>query len=853
MNDNDYTEVEITIPKVLQVLLPRRNIAEIIDNASLDEMIFLVAPYGCGKTMAVLSWLKEYKEKAAWVSLSDKENSVASFWAYLSAAILRFSGRQDNIESILNDSHFAENPRVFFGKVLVQVSSTINDKVLIIDNFNFIQSSGLLREIRDIIGSMLGYWRVIIISRNELPSIFNDFILKRRLCLITLNELSFNLEEMNEYFLMNGLAVEWKDLVQIHKETDGWPAALNVILTVPHNGEIRYNDYAKAYVKDFFQVEVWRQISDETVKTFLMKTSILNELNPAVCHYVTGIEETHLILRNLYTNGIFISKLDKLDSFRYHRVFQDFLLAKLYHSSVDENALYMKVGWWLYERGESVPSLLYFFKAKDLYGINQAFKKVKPADMGMERYLDSTLCLTSLDIMDLKAYPEVAVRIALLHFLTNNISEVRRIYRIVLEWLEPGVLSIPPEEYIDLIWEAGWLRYVNPDEDILFDEKFNEWVNVMEYAPHLVASDRSRAAVLRLPSILRGVRDFSTVIERAEEYYKINNETGHSVVRDILGLFSMDLIEAEISYEREDFHKAEKIIKGIMPNIKREKLSELYFAGTVLLVKISRAVHDPNEIDKLTMRLKTLIETNEHLFLMPNFHAFELRTRLKNGISGMTETFEKENKPYLDKAYYYLIYRHITYVRALLSENKYSEANLFLGNLGLLCHQYKRNMDLIEINILFSIAEYGLKHESDAYHHLKMALDEGRKCGFIRIFSDDAVLLWPILSLLNKSDIDEYIQKIIISCKRTLARAGIKINSSKGLDPLTKKEIEILKLLAAGMSYKEIALYNHIKIGTVRTHIHSIYSKLNVDNKISAILLAQKNGIVENITLPLEY
>jgi len=848
MNNTEYSEFKIEAPSILQRVLHRHTISQIIDSASLDEIIYIVAPYGCGKTLSVISWLRKHNKKTAWLTLSKDDNSAVSFWAHLSASILRFAGKRDKVEDIMDDARFIRNPRMYLKEILMQISPGISDRILVIDNFKFIQNKGLLLEIRDLIYNMLKYWRIIIIGRNELPPIFNDFMLKKHLRLITLNELNFSLDEMKDYFIMNDLAVESKDLIQIRKDTDGWPAALNVILTVQHNGSIGFNNYARAYVKEFFKAEVWEQLSDETIKTFLLKTSVLDKLTPSICHYVAETEETDRVLRYLYANGIFITKLEEADSYCYHLVFKDFLLDKLKRSGINMNKLYLKSGWWLYDKNDSIPALLCFYRANNAHGINKAFKKIRPADLGMEKYLEATLCLTSLNIMDLEEYPSVAVRIALLHFITGNISEMQRIYEIVLEWIEPGVLSIPSEEYVDFNWEVGWLRYVNPDEDILFNSRFDEWVNTQEYAPHLMDNDRSRASALRLPSVLRGVRDYSVDIDRFEEYYKAN--TDNATVKDEADLFKMDLITAEILYEREDFNKAEKIIKKIMPQIEKVRFSELYFSCTELLVKISRAVHKPGEINALTTHLKTLIENNGHSFLIANFHAFELRNSLASGIPGFSEIFLSENNPYVDKPYYYLIYRHITYVRALLSEVRYREANLILGKLELLCRQYKRNMDLIEIDILYSIAEYGLDHTDSAYHHIKKALDRGRKSGFIRIFSDDAEALWPILCLIHKYEMDTYIKKIIISCKKTLAHSRIPSSNNNEYEALTKAEIGILKLLQIGMSNEEIMINNQVKIGTVKSQLHSIYSKLNVDGKAAAIIRAHKLGVIDISPLP---
>lgn len=389
------------------------------------------------------------------------------------------------------------------------------------------------------------------------------------------------------------------------------------------------------------------------------------------------------------------------------------------------------------------------------------------------------------------------------------------------------------------------MRYVDPDEDILFNSDFDNWVNVHEYAPHLLENDRARASTLRLPSIMSGVRDFSVDVDRALSFYAANNADRHSI-RYSAGLLVTDIIFAEICYERENFEQAEEVIKRIMPVIVSEKYTEFYFSCIVLLVKIVRAIHDSKEVEKLTARLKTQIHDNEHLFLLPNFHAFELRNHLADGMSEVIEEFEKKYKPHKDRPYYYMIYRNITYVRALISEKRYNEAAITLGNLEYMLHQYKRNFDLIEVSILRSVAEHGLGNETNAYCYLQAALDRGRQGGFIRIFSDDAALIWPILNLINKREIDEYIKKIVVSCKRALVRLGISTQADNNTHmPLTRAEQQILRLLPTNMSYQDIADARQVKISTVRTHMHAIYQKLGVNTRYSAVFTAEKLGLLQ--------
>lgn len=153
-------------------------------------------------------------------------------------------------------------------------------------------------------------------------------------------------------------------------------------MTAEHNGTVKFNDTAKAYVMSYLESEIWEYLS-VSHKKFLLKTSILDKLTPSICHYVAKIAEADHILRDLYVNGLFMSKPEERDSYSYHRVFRGFLLDKLKSSEIDVEALYINAGWWLYEKNESIPALLCFYQAKFLPGINKAFKKVKPVYMGL--------------------------------------------------------------------------------------------------------------------------------------------------------------------------------------------------------------------------------------------------------------------------------------------------------------------------------------------------------------------------------------------------------------------------------------------------------------------------------------
>ena len=70
-------------------------------------------------------------------------------------------------------------------------------------------------------------------------------------------------------------------------------------------------------------------------------------------------------------------------------------------------------------------------------------------------------------------------------------------------------------------------------------------------------------------------------------------------------------------------------------------------------------------------------------------------------------------------------------------------------------------------------------------------------------------------------------------------------DSSSSTEGLTRREVEILKLLGQGMTNKQIGSMLHISEKTVRNHVSNFYSKLKVADRLQAVLYAVRKGLIE--------
>ncbi|RRR52971.1 DNA-binding response regulator [Streptococcus suis] len=106
-----------------------------------------------------------------------------------------------------------------------------------------------------------------------------------------------------------------------------------------------------------------------------------------------------------------------------------------------------------------------------------------------------------------------------------------------------------------------------------------------------------------------------------------------------------------------------------------------------------------------------------------------------------------------------------------------------------------------------------------------------------------------------KADVDAYVlkERSIADLMRTIETvlAGRKEYSPELMDilftqsnPLTSQEVQVLGLVAEGLSNKEIASQLHLSDGTVRNYMTSILSKLGAENRTAAVKIAQEKGYI---------
>jgi LuxR family maltose regulon positive regulatory protein len=176
--------------------------------------------------------------------------------------------------------------------------------------------------------------------------------------------------------------------------------------------------------------------------------------------------------------------------------------------------------------------------------------------------------------------------------------------------------------------------------------------------------------------------------------------------------------------------------------------------------------------------------------------------------------------------------------RFLLAQNRLEEVQALLAGMERSARQDDRRRDLITIHILQALGRRQQGKRADALTNLEHALRLAAPEGYVRAFLDEAAEvaeLLPDVRPVAPSFVDGLLTAFGVGEKGLAETAVPAAHLTQLVDPLTERELEVLRLMAADLFAPDIAEELVIAVSTVRSHIKSIYRKLDVHSRYEAV------------------
>lgn len=211
-----------------------------------------------------------------------------------------------------------------------------------------------------------------------------------------------------------------------------------------------------------------------------------------------------------------------------------------------------------------------------------------------------------------------------------------------------------------------------------------------------------------------------------------------------------------------------------------------------------------------------------------------------------------------DEANYLGEYEYLTLARTRLAERSFDGVGPLLQRMLALAESQKRVGSVIEILLTQALLHQAQGEQTRALAALGRALGLAKTEGYVRIFADEGegmrLLILDFRLQIEKQSrgqdhkLISYVEKILAAFPQPESKfknprhlRTTQMQASKILvDPLSERELEVLRLLRSDLSGPEIAGRLVVSLNTLRTHTKNIFNKLGVNNRRAAVRRAEE-------------
>jgi LuxR family transcriptional regulator, maltose regulon positive regulatory protein len=315
----------------------RARLLELLDAGVQDLVTVLTGPAGSGKTVLLGSWVTTsavLPGPVAWVSLDAADNDPARFWSYLLAGLRQSgaappSGRLGSL-----DLPIGGPDRGFVLELAAALAALEKPVVVVLDDLHEITNPAVLDGLAAVLRRSPAALRLVLATREDLPLPLARLRVGGLLTEIPAAELAFTAGEAAALLASHGLVLADADLALLRARTEGWAAGLRLAaLSLQDHpdpeGFIAGFAGSNRAVADFLLQEVLGRLPRED-RAFLLHTSVVEQLNGELAGALTGRADGAQTLARLERANAFVVALgDQRPWYRYHKLLAELLSDQL--------------------------------------------------------------------------------------------------------------------------------------------------------------------------------------------------------------------------------------------------------------------------------------------------------------------------------------------------------------------------------------------------------------------------------------------------------------------------------------------------------------------------------------------
>ena len=888
---------KLHLPHPRAQLVPRSHLVERLQQGVAGILTLVSAPAGYGKTTLLAQWLASTRAPVAWLSLEPEDNEPTRFLTYVIAALQTLDPHLGARALALLGLPQPEEPAT----VLTLLANDLigwqgEDFALVLDDYHVITAAPIHRTLTHLVEHLPPQMHLILATRSDPPLPLARLRARGQLTELRAAELSFGAAEADTFLAeVMGLHLSSQDVTTLQARTEGWIAGLQ-LAALSLQGR---TDVASAlpafsgnhrFVLDYLSEEVlFRQPAE--VQTFLLQTSVLERLSGSLCDVVTGQEESQAMLEGLERANLFVVALDDVRGwYRYHHLFADLLRSRLSQAMPRLLPdLHRRASTWYEEHNLFLEAVHHAILAPDLERVVRLLEQHRHS-LALRGQAHAVLnWLHAFPDELIQRHPSLCLSQAVLLMLTGHLPEALMRLQVASQSASHFASAREARTFLNqvaalqayiLFFQGDLARSVALAEQA--SDHLAETPAYVQEAARVIAAHRlllsgdvrsvGERRMARLPSALSIQNDMSAMemfVQPASIQLQARQFRLQGRLRQAAATYeqlaqmqvgpegTLALVHpgycfglGELCYEWNDLDTAERLLEQ-----GREALhGPLTLAGDsnaqgyATLARLQQARNKPASALALMEEFVKLAQTRQ--FVPAQLAAAEaVRARLalmQGHLAAAVRWAEASGLSAEDDPSYPRERENLVFARVRIAQGRRELAGPFLAEALRLLERLQADAEakarldsLLEILVLRALALFAVEaHRRHALTALERALLLGKQEGYIRLFVDEGE---PMVALLRQAYARGIAPDYVVTLLSALGeQTGAAPSRAFALvEPLTERELAVLRLLVRGLSNAEIARELIITVGTVKRHVNSIYGKLGVQSRTQAVARAQ--------------
>ncbi len=872
------TKLYIPPPRPNTVPRPRL-LAQLTANLP-HKLTLISAAAGFGKTTLLSSWLAAIKNpqakiqnKVAWLSLDEGDNDPARFLTYLVSALQTISPTTGQSVLSLLQSPQPPAPETILTALLNEIAAVPHDFILVLDDYHLIESPPIDQALSFLLQHQPPQMHLVIATREDPQLPLARLRGRGQLTELRAQALRFTPDEAADFLNQSmGLSLTAVEITALEARTEGWIAGLQLAaLSLQGHKEsasfIQSFTGSHHFVLDYLVEEVLHQ-QPAPIQTFLRHTALLNRLCAPLCDAVLGegTADSQATLAYLERANLFIIPLDnERHWYRYHHLFGDLLRQRLGQSMDEEEiaALHGRASLWYEANGDDLEAFHHATAAHDLdraqyliEGQGRMPLQFRGGAMPILTWLQ-TLSTAVLDARPALWVAHASTLLALGRVvgveekvqaaedalrrkgareeerkgesdLIGRIASIRATVAVtqhdaegIIAQGERALAYLHPQNVpvrASITWALGYAYHLQ-GQRTLAHRAYSDALATCEAIGHKVIAMMSAIG-------LGQVQEMDNQLHlAAETYRRAMHIAGESPTPPICDAY---LGLARLHYQWNELETAAQYGEQSLPLAQQIENTDRFVSCQLFLAQLKLSQGELAQGRTLLAKASQAVQQHNFVQQVEPLAAVQIQFLLYEGqLTAAAKLAEAHDLP-------------LSRARVLLAQGEAHSALAVLEPWRAQMAAKGWGDEVLKATVLQAAAQSALGEVDTAVFHLREALTTAVEGGFIRLFVDEGRPMAELLARLQEQggSLSAYVQQLLAAMTDPAPASPTLV------EPLSERELEILQLIANGLSNREIGARLFIALDTVKGHNRRLYGKLEVQRRTEAVARGRELGLL---------